>query len=167
MQQSFLGLAAIAASLLFTPMSWAQIKDTMRVEEDNRFQQEDFSQSLFYQIPHGADACNFYGMAAACSFERQHVFRDAVLITSKETTYYVRSTLIPNQSVSPEQGIAYAQILAGMSGNSGIEFVNPTVSNERISYVGCPSFDSHLCGADLALTPDGLVREIAVTYSTP
>ena len=159
----------IASALLFwSPAVWAQANQVVSVPDDTRFSQQTFSLSLFWQIPHGDRACAFYGInEGVCSYERRHLFQDAVLVTRKESTVSIESTLIPDAPVSVNQAVAYAQILNRMGEGEGVDFTHRDVLSDRISFVGCPYVDGYLCFADLDLTEAGTVSEITVTYSTP
>ncbi|MEO1209735.1 MAG: hypothetical protein AAFX78_09350 [Cyanobacteria bacterium J06638_20] len=61
---------------------------------------------------------------------------------------------------------AYAQILAGMNGNSSIDFSEPKVQADLISYGDYPhpgEPSASLCKADLILTGEGTVSAIKIT----
>ncbi|MEO0378548.1 MAG: hypothetical protein AAF329_28945 [Cyanobacteria bacterium P01_A01_bin.17] len=161
-----LGIAS--ALLLWSPPVWAQAAQVVSVSDDTRFSEQAFSLSLFWQIPHGERACAFYGLTeGVCSYERRHLFQDAVLVTRKESTASIESTLIPDVPGSVNQAVAYAQILNRMGEGEGVDFTNRNVLSDQISFVGCPYVDGHLCFATLSLTEAGAVSEITVTYSTP
>jgi hypothetical protein len=127
-----LGIAS--ALLLWSPAVWAQAAQVVSVPDDTRFSQQAFSLSLFWQIPHGERACVFYGInEGICSYERRHLFQDAVLVTRKETTAYIESILIPDAPVSVNQAVEYAQVLNRMGEGGGIDFTNRNVLSDRIA----------------------------------
>ncbi|MEO1094983.1 MAG: hypothetical protein AAFX01_08785 [Cyanobacteria bacterium J06638_28] len=167
MKRIALTLISLASIFSFESISWArEVPESVFIQDDARFSQQAFSQALFWHIPHGVRACHFYGMEDLCSFERKHYFSDAVLVTEKNSTAFIQSTLIPHQPISQAQALTYAQILNGMGGN-GVEFTNPEISAESIDYFGCPWVGGNLCSASLTVSPDGKVTEIIVAYTSP
>ncbi|MEL6321598.1 MAG: hypothetical protein AAFQ57_13280, partial [Cyanobacteria bacterium J06626_14] len=93
-------------------------------------------------------------------------FSDAVLITEKDSTAYIATTLIPSQPISQQQALFYADILDEMDAGE-IDFSNPTNQPGMIRYHGCPFVEGPLCGVDFELTLDEMVSRITIRYESP
>ena len=153
------------ASLLFAAtVSFAQAERVYTIADDVRFKQQNFSQSLFQKVAIGGAACRSFGLKEFCSYQRRHPFKDAMLITEKESTASVTVTLLPKQPVEVQQAILYAKIL---SRNSGMDFDNPENLSGKVLYKGCSFENMFLCGTELTLTSTGTIAKIVVTHTSP
>jgi hypothetical protein len=135
---------------------------------DDRFAQQEFSQTLFKQVHQINKECGFYTVTSPCS-SRTYTFRDTVLTSTRLGTESITQTLIPNQPVSRKQALAYSLIL-----NDGkeIDLARLETQSDKIIYRGCP-YDAgakepaSLCVAELNLTSDGSISKIVFTHISP
>jgi hypothetical protein len=142
----------------------AQTERVYTIADDVRFKQQNFSQPLFQKIAIGGAACRSFGLKEFCSYQRRHPFKDAMLITEKESTASVTATLLPKQPVEMQQAIFYAKIL---SRNREMDFGNPENLSGKVLYKGCSFENMFLCGTELTLTSTGTIAKIVVTHTSP
>lgn len=137
-------------------------------QDDDRFIQQDFSQSLFAQVRQINRECGFHSIISPCSV-RIYAFRNASLITQRNGVESARYTLTFYQPVSQQQALAHVNIL-----NNGKEFdlTRSEVQPDGIIYRDCP-YDAGgqepamLCEAKLYLTPNDQISGITMLFIGP
>lgn len=133
------------------------------IPDDISFISQNFSQSLFRQIPWSWEkGCEAYelgqGPNSTCIYQRRYFFKNAVLTTNIQGTAGVSINLKLQEALSIEEATKYAKLFTN---GFNFNFSSPYVNNENyIRYVDNPHDDIFLEQCDLIKNDMGKIKEI-------